>query len=215
MRPYLVLMAAVLMAVAAFGQRPFPPPTYESCVYGCGPFIPLLTTPEISLQQVSPNPVGASNATTGLIAGATNATLSQIQGSTSSVYTVPVWYQGGAPLITPEVLLYPEAIGREGHPMHVGMREERRHEEVGEERRHEERGHVEHSHAERSHAEAEEEKREEARARWTFLTGPSPAAAANESKGVREAGHVYTNDDVTRQNDKNGTVKYDGKTEKI
>ena len=59
------------------------------------PFVPLLTTPEISLEQFSPNPVGASNATTGLIAGATNSTLSQIQGSTSSVYTVPVWYQGG------------------------------------------------------------------------------------------------------------------------
>ena len=47
------------------------------------------------------------------------------------------------------------------------------------------------------------------------MTGPSPAVAANESKGVRKAGHVYTNDDVTRQNDKNGTVKYDGKTEKM
>jgi hypothetical protein len=176
--------------------------------------VPLLTTPEISLQQFSPNPVGASNATTGLIAGATNATLSQIQGSTSSVYTVPVWYQGGAPLITAEVRLYPETVGREGHPMHVAMDKERRHEEVREELR-EERRHVERSHAERSHAEAEEEKREEARASWTYLTGPSPAAAANESKGVRKSGHVYTNDDVTRQNDKNGAVKYDGKKEKI
>ena len=214
MRPYLVLMAVVLMAVAAFGQQSISHPGYSSCFYGCGPFVPLLTTPEISLEQFSPNPVGASNATTGLIAGATNATLSQIQGSTSSVYTVPVWYQGGAPLITPEVRLYPETIGREGHPMHVAMHEERRHEEVREETR-EERRHAERSHAERSHAEAEEEKREEARASWAYLTGPSAAAAANESKGVRKAGHVYTNDDVTRQNDKNGTVKYDGKTEKM
>ncbi len=208
MRPYLVLMAAVLMAVAAFGQQPIPHPGYSSCVYGCGPFVPLLTTPMVSLEQVSPNPVGASNATTGLIAGATNATLSQIQGSTSSVYTVAVWYQGGAPLMTPEVNLYPEAIGREGHRVHGGMREERRHEEFREERRPEEG-----SPAERSHA--EEGRREEARANWTYLTGPSPAAAANESKGVRKAGHVYTNDDVTRQNDKNGAVKYDGKTEKL
>ena len=207
MRPYLVLMAVVLMAVAAFGQQPTPHPGYGACVYGCGPFVPLVTTPEISLEQFSPNPVGASNATTGLIAGATNSTLSQIQGSTSSVYTVPVWYQGGAPLITPEVRLYPEAIGREGHPMHVAMHEERRHEEVREERREERK------HAERSHP--EEGAREEARASWTYLTGPSPAAAANESKGVRKAGHVYTNDDVTRQNEKNGTVKYDGKTEKM
>ena len=208
MRPYLVLMAVVLLAAAAFAQQPIPHPGYSSCFYGCGPFVPLVTTPEISLQQFSPNPVGASNATTGLIAGATNSTLSQVQGSTSSVYTVPVWYQGGAPLITPEVRLYPETIGREGHPMHAAMHEERRHEELREERGHEER-----SHAERSRA--EEGRREEARAGWTYLTGPSPAAAANESKGVRKAGHVYTNDDVTRQNDKNGTVKYDDKTEKI
>src|SRR5467141_130926 len=159
MRPYLVLMAVILLAVAAFAQQPFPHPGYSSCFYGCGPFVPLVTTPEISLQQFSPNPVGASNATTGLIAGATNSTLSQIQGSTSSVYTVPVWYQGGAPLITPEVRLYPEAIGREGHRMHDAMREERRHEEFREERRHEER-----SAAERSHA--EEGRREEARANW-------------------------------------------------
>src|ERR1700726_2498431 len=122
MRPYLVLMAVVLLAVAAFSQQPFTHPGYSSCFYGCGPFVPLVTTPEISLQTVSPNPVGASNATTGLIAGATNSTLSQIQGSTSSEYTQAVWYQGGdAPLITPEVHLYPETIGREGHRMHDGM----------------------------------------------------------------------------------------------
>src|ERR1700688_2089112 len=219
MRPYFVLMAAVLLAVAAFAQQPVPHPGYSSCFYGCGPFVPLVTTPEISLQQFSPNPVGASNATTGLIAGATNSTLSQVQGSTSSVYTVPVWYQGGAPLITPEVHLYPEAIGREGHRMHDGihdtMREERRHEERSyEERRHEERPHVARSNEERSHE--EQGRREEARASWTYITGPvhtaSAAAGTDESKGVRKAGHVYTNDDVTHQNDKNGTVKYDDKT---
>jgi hypothetical protein len=199
MRPYFVLMAAVLLTVAACAQHPISHPDYSSCFYGCGPFVPLVTTPEMSLEQFSPNPVGASNATTGLIAGATNSTLSQIQGSTSSVYTVPVWYQGGgAPLITPEVRLYPEAIGREGHPVHDRMREERRHEERSQE---------------------EHGPREEARASWTYITGPehttSAAAGANESKGVSKPGHVYTNEDVTRQNDKNGTVKYDGKTEKM
>jgi hypothetical protein len=202
MRPYLVLMAVVLLAVAVFAQQPFSHPGYGPCFYGCGPFVPLVTTPEVSLEQFSPNPVGASNATTGLIAGATNATLSQIQGSTSSVYTVPVWYQGGgAPLITPEVHLYPETIGREGHRMHDGMHGAMR------EERHEERSKEEHG------------PREEARANWTYFTGPehtaSAAVGANESKGIRKAGHVYTNDDVTRQNDKNGTVKYDGKTEKM
>jgi hypothetical protein len=186
MRPFLILSAVVLMAVAALGQPSFPHPIY-------GPFIPLLTTPEISLQQVSPNPVGASNATTGLIAGATNATLSQVQGSTSSVYTAPVWYQGGgAPLTSPQVHRWPEPIGREDQVMHE-MREE--------------------------HAREEHGAREEVRAGWTYFSGREHTADAAEAssmaKSSRKAGHVYTNDDVTRQNDKNGTVKHDGKTEKM
>src|SRR5580700_5176091 len=132
MRPYFVLMAAVLLAVTAFAQQPIPHPGYSSCFYGCGPFVPLVTTPEISLQQASPNPVGASNATTGLIAGATNSTLSQIEGSTGSVYTVPVWNQGGgAPLTTQDVRLYPETIGREGRPVRAVMGGEERREERG------------------------------------------------------------------------------------
>lgn len=197
MRPYLVLMAVVLLAVAAFGQQPFPLP--GSCLYGCGPYIPLVTTPMLSLQTVSPNPVGASNATTGLIAGATNATLSEIQGSTSSVYTVPVWYQGGgAPLTASDVHLWPEPIGREGHPMHNAMREER----PREERSTEARG-----------------PRAEARGGWMYYTGQEhtsdAALVANQAKGSRKAAHVYDNDDVTRQNDKNGDVKYGGKTEKM
>ena len=190
MRPYFVLMAVVLMAVAAFGQQPVPRP--GACFYGCGPFIPQVTTPMVSLQTVSPNPVGASNATTGLIAGATNATLSQVQGSTSSDYTVVVWYEGGgAPLTTSQVHLWPEQVGREGRPMHGAMREERP---------------------------REDHLRGEARS-WMYFTGrehtSDAALVASEAKGVRKAAHVYDNDDVTRQNDKNGDVKYDGKTEKM
>jgi hypothetical protein len=139
----------------------------------------------VSLQTVSPNPVGASNATTGLIAGATNSTLSEIQGSTSSEYTEPVWYQGGgAPLITPQVRLRPEPTARAAHP----MREE---------------------HGPR---EAEPEG-------WMYFAGrehtSDAADAASAAKGLKKAGHVYTNDDVTRQNDTNGTVKHGGKTDKI
>ncbi len=187
MRPCLVLTVVVLMAAAAFGQQPFPYPIY-------GPYVPLLTTPEVSLQQFSPNPVGATNATTGLIAGATNSTLSQIQGSTSSVYSVPVWYEGGdAPLTTSRVHLRPEMVGREGRVMR------------------EEHGREEHAREERG--------REEARAGWTYFTSgehtADAAIASTTAKDSRKAGHVYTNDDVTRQNDKNGAVKYDGKTEKM
>ena len=56
--------------------------------------------------------------------------------------------------------------------------------------------------------------RKEARV-WTYYAGPGEeytgsAAEAASGKGSRQAGHVYTNDDVTRQNDKNGTVKFKG-----
>src|SRR5882672_10778096 len=126
MRPYLILCAVVLMAVTVFGQQPVPR-IYGPCILGCGPFVPLVTTPMVSLQQVSPNPLGASNATTGLVAGATNSTLSQVSGNTSSVYTEPVWYQGGgAPLTSSAVHLFPEPLNRPMHAMHEehGKREE-------------------------------------------------------------------------------------------
>jgi hypothetical protein len=184
MRPYLVLMAVVLTVVVASAQQPFHP-GYGPCLYGCGPLVPLVTTPMVSLQTVSPNPVGASNATTGLIAGATDATVSEIQGSTSSEYTEAVWYQGGgAPLTTSRVRLWPESMERAAHPMH------------------EEHG-----------------AREEEPANWTYFAGhehtADAAQAASAAKGLKKAGHVYTNDDVTRQNDANGTVKHSGKTEKM
>ncbi|MGD0212479.1 MAG: hypothetical protein ABSB87_04535 [Terriglobales bacterium] len=204
MRPYLVLSALVLLSAVAFGQSPAP---YGSCFYyGCGPYIPRLTTPEISLQTVSPNPVGATNATTGLIAGATNSTLSQIQGSTSSEYSVAVWLQGGdSPLLTRDINLSPERINREGHPIRESMREphplgpppleERARQVRSREERREEQG---------------QRKSEEARGDWTFITG----AAAVPTR-FQKAGRTYNNGDVSRQNDKNGTVKYDGKTEKL
>ena len=214
MRPYLTLTAVVLLAVAAFGQQPFPQPTYGGCLYGCGPFVPLLTTPEVSLETVSPDPVGASNATTGLIAGATNSTLSQIEGSTSSVYTAPVWYQGGAPLTTSQVHLWPEPIGREGHIMHGGMHEPMHAEPRPQERAREERPReagMHNDHPRESHAAGEE-----TRGEWTYFTGREKATESTSVvKGFRKAAHAYTNDDVKRQNDKNGTVKYDGKKEKI
>lgn len=192
MRPYLILCAVVLMAVAAFGQQPVP--RVYGGYYGYGPFVPLVSTPIVSLETVSPNPVGASNATAGLIAGATNSTLSQVAGSTSSDYTVAVWYQGGAPLTTPEVNLLPEPIGHVGHRMRAGMGEEYGHHEM-----------IGHEHA-----------REEARAQWTYFTGREyTTSVASAAKGPGKGTHRYTNEDVTRQNERNGTVHYDGKNEKI
>jgi hypothetical protein len=224
MRPYLVLTAVVLMAAAAFGQQPFPQSTYGACLYGCAPYVPLLTTPEISLQTVSPNPVGASNATTGLIAGATNSTLSQIEGSTSSVYTAPVWYQGGAPLTTSQVHLWPEPVGREGRIIHGAMHnpihEEFQHEaRFAEERSREEHAREDRMHENRMHQDHPREGHvagEEARGNWTYFTGRENATETTSVvKGFRKATHAYTNDDVKRQNDKNGMVKYDGKTKKM
>jgi hypothetical protein len=185
MRPYLVLCAVVLMTVAAFAQQPVSPRIFNPCLYGCGPYIPLVTTPMVNLQTVSPNPVGATNATTGLTAGATNATLSQIQGSTSSEYTAPVWYQGGdAPLMTSQIHLWREPMGYQARPMHK----------------------------ERGGAPEEE-------GGWLYFSGSdhtsSAAGASNAAKGFKKAAHVYTNEDVERQNQTNGTVKFGGKTEKM
>src|SRR5882724_2352603 len=169
MRPYLVLCVVVLIAVAAFGQQPIPPRIYGPCIFGCGPFVPLVTAPMVSLQQVSPNPVGASNATTGLVAGATNSTLSQVSGDTSSVYTEPVWYQGGgAPLTTSAVHLLPEPVG---HPMRAirDMHE--------------------------GHGPREEARTEWVYFSGVEHTGYAMGAAA-AAKGGKKAAKTYTNDDV-------------------
>ena len=202
MRPYLLTIAVVLLATAAFGQQPYQYPYDPLCFYGC---VPRLTTPEISLEQVSPNPVGATNATTGLIAGATNSTLSQIQGSTSSVYTLPVWYQGGgAPLLTPEVDLSPEPLRSDGR-MYEGMREDIR------EERYETRVREERLRNSRQASAAEKAAKSEQRPLvWTYINGP-----AAEGSGVKKAERTLNNEDVARQNENNGVVKYGGKTEKI
>jgi len=195
MRPFFTLCAVVLIAVSAYGQdirsRHHPSFGYD---YGYGSDAPLITTPMLSLQTFSPNPIGASNATTGLVAGATNATASDLpEGSTNSDYTVAVWYQGGSPLITPEVNTWP--IPREGYGMPGPMMGPM----MGEE-----------------HGGMEHMARHEKRAGWTYFSGPeytTPVASA--AKGPGPGKHAYTNDDVTRQNNNNGNVKYDGKTEKI
>lgn len=58
------------------------------------PYVPMVTTPSVTLSTVSPSATGASNATFGLVAGATNATLSSefVGEPPVGVYTQPVWY---------------------------------------------------------------------------------------------------------------------------
>jgi hypothetical protein len=180
MRLFTVLCATAFISSLAFGQSNV---VRANAVPGCcGPYVPLVTTPMISLQSVSPNPVGASNATYGLVAGATNSTLSIVNGNTSSEYTQPVWYAGGTtPLISEPAVELP---GR-------GMRMER---------------------GEREHGRAE------AKA-WTYYGSQeetsSPVEAAASAKTGKHATRTITNQDVEQQNQKNGMVKYDGKSEQI
>ena len=105
MQRFPVLCAALLVSSLALAQVPG--------YYRTGPYVPLITTPSISLQTFSPAPVGARNATAGLMAGARNSTLSMNDGNTSSVYTEAVWYSGGgAPLISSP------AVSLEVRPLH-------------------------------------------------------------------------------------------------
>ena len=193
MRLFSLTCATVLSSAIALAQTPMVRPYAGGYGYGAyGPFVPLVTTPEISLETGAPAPVGASNATHGLVAGATNATLSIVTGNTSSVYTLPVWYSGGrAPMISsPEVSLQTRQIsGREFSP---------------EERQREERT----------------AQPERGKAVWTYYASSAESASAAEAAQgakttARPAPRTYTNQDVERQNEKNGTVKYDGKTEQI
>src|ERR1700726_2154138 len=110
----LILLASAALALGQAGARGVP----GYCSYGCGPYVPLVTTPNVSLQTVSPSPVGASNAPGGLLAGARNSTLSMITTNTDAVYTEPVWRSGGgSPIVSPAVRLPLEA--------RAGMHEER------------------------------------------------------------------------------------------
>jgi hypothetical protein len=189
MRVFAAFCVSLVLSALALGQTA--PQVAGRTYYGYGPYVPLITTPEISLQTVSPSPVGATNATYGMLAGARNSTISMINGSTSSNYTEAVWYSGGdAPVLSaPEVSLAPRALQGGGMRME-GAREEPRRE------------------------------RAEATPRtWTYyaLTEEitNPVEAAGAAKTAKHATHNYTNQDVENENQKNGMVKYDNKTEKI
>ena len=216
MSKFAVMGSILLLSVLSYGQDWRGVPGY--CPFGCGPYVPLITTPSLALTTFSPNPVGASNATGGLIAGATNSTLSEISGNTDAAYTVPVWYSGGqTPIISP-ITAGPDHRGRER-----GMREfeaENRSERERGMRRMEaehemEHGHMmpEHEHMMRRMESGQETNGEQqAQPAWIFIGASQQPAAAGKWKPAKR---TYTNDDVTRQNQQNGVVKYDHKTEKI
>lgn len=183
MRSVILACSLLLLSVVAFGQAAergvpgFHP-------YGYGPFIPMLTTPTVSFTTVSPNPVGATNATGGLLAGARNSTLSEVNGNTDAVYTELVWKSGGGlPLISPAVN---SPVG--------GMRMLRR--------------------------ESREQPAQTAAAPaqpWVYFSAAEQGdlARASAATGAHPAKRAFTNQDIDQLNQRNGTVHYDNKTEKI
>lgn len=142
------------------------------------PFVPLVTTPSVTLATVSPSAVGASNATFGNVAGATNATLSYVSQPPAGAYTQAIW----SPSYTQPTWLNPSAAGEtpaeampESRPMHRAFN-------VGV-------------------------------ASWQ--SSESAAHLMASSTPSKRAARTYTNQDVEQENQKNGMVKYDGKTEHI
>ena len=165
-------LASIVLLIPAFalaqsGTRPVP----GYCSYGCGPYVPLVTTPIISLETVSPNPVGASNATGGLQAGARNSTLQMLSGNTDAVHTQSVWVSGGgSPMVSPAVRLpHPEPMAA----MHA-----------------EHMMHMEHGHGEEAH---QSWTYYAGRAETA-----SPVEAAAAARSGRRAARTYTNQDVER-----------------
>jgi hypothetical protein len=190
MRTFTVLSIILFLSVAGLAQSG-DRGIAGYCPYGCGPYVPLITTPQLTFTTYSRNPVGATNATGGLLAGATNGTLSEANVDTSAVYTVPVWYSGGGmPLVAPATN---SAVGsmRMNPP------------------RHEYREHVEHP--------GHEREREATTQAWVYFASAESGGGSlgTAATGAHPAKKNYTNSDVLQQNDKNGYVHYDGKTEKI
>jgi len=85
------------------------------------PFVPLVTTPSVTLATVSPSAAGASNATFGNVAGATNATLSIVSQPPVGVYTQPVWYGPSGTAETPTESMSEGRHGQRAHAFDVGV----------------------------------------------------------------------------------------------
>ena len=58
MSKFAVMGSILLLSVLSYGQDWRGVPGY--CPYGCGPYVPLITTPSLALTTFSPNPVGAT-----------------------------------------------------------------------------------------------------------------------------------------------------------
>jgi hypothetical protein len=178
MRAFRVGIAVVALSAFALGQAGVR--IAPTCSNNCGPYIPLITTPNIGFETVSSSPAGASNATGGLHAGARNSTMSIVDANPDAVHTQVVWYSGGgSPLVSPAVRL-PHAEG----PMAMHA---------------EHMMHMEHERGEEEH-----------QAWTYYASGAataSPVAASAAAKGGRHAARTYTNADVEGMNQKNQDFK--------
>lgn len=189
MRSVMVFSAVLLFCGLALGQATIVNgaagnwiPSYG---YFAAPVVPLITTPSVSLSTVSPDPVGARNATWGNVAGATNSTLSIVNDPPQGVYTQPVFY-APAPS-SAVVVIEPRVLHHEFTPEHHEMMEAH-----GEH-------HMEH-HRSFDYASGYD------------MTGIAVMAKNSTS---RKANKTYTNDDIDRMNQSTGQVKYKGKTEEM
>lgn len=186
MRTLQLLCAILLLSALTFAQnmgRSYP--GYAGCFYGCAPFVPLVSTPMISFQTVTSNPVGATNATGGLTAGATNSTMESLPVDSSADHTQVVWYWGANTIPTREVAETALA------PMHPHM---------------EPMHHMEHMVMHHG---------EEEGAVYIAGPVEAESVTAARAGGVRKATRTITNQDIDQLNQKTGMVKYDSKTEKI
>ena len=120
MRGFVVGLAVVVFSALAFGQDGGRG-VAGYCPYGCGPYVPLVTTPSVGFETVSSSPVGASNATGGLQAGARNATMSMNSVNTDAVHTEVVWYSGGGSPAVGRAVWLPHAEAARPEGMHPEM----------------------------------------------------------------------------------------------
>ncbi len=106
MRQLFVLWTICLLAGLAAGQATvisgYASNQGRPGYYPATPFVPLVTTPSVSLDNASGLLTGASNATLGNVAGAATATLSVVGTSANAPSSVPVWY-GTSSTVAPEV----------------------------------------------------------------------------------------------------------------
>lgn len=154
--------------------------------YYAAPIVPLITTPSVSLATVSPDPVGARNASWGNVAGASNSTLAIVNEPAQGVYTQPVFYApapSAAVVVIEPPVPHHEIVEAHGEH-HMNMNPEH---------------HMEHH---RSYDYA------------AGYDMGGIAASAKSAQG-KKAGKTYTNDDIDKMNQATGQVKYDGKTEQM